>query len=195
MNIAAGPDGNVWFTETDGGSSLSDRPHHAHRHHHRVPPADGGSSPSASAGPDGNVWFTDTGRNAIGRVTPTASHGILRARRQLIYAQWGAPRGWMTTYDGDGRADVAVYRAATGEWFVLRSSDAELVYGSWGAPSSIALGDVPVPGDYDADGRADLAVYRQTSGQWFILNSSNGSPIIWQWGGPSLGDVPVAARY
>lgn len=78
---------------------------------------------------------------------------------------------------------------------MLRSSDAELVYGSWGAPSSIALGDVPVPGDYDADGRADLAVYRQTSGQWFILNSSNGSPIIWQWGGPSPGDVPVAARY
>ena len=98
-------------------------------------------------------------------------------------------------YDRDGRADVAVYRAATGEWFVLRSSHEELVYGSWGAPSSIALGDVPVPGDYDADGRADLAVYRQTSGQWFILNSSNGSPITWQWGGPSLGDVPVAARY
>src|SRR5262249_31590096 len=37
------------------------------------------------------------------------------------------PRGHRATdFDGDGRADVALYRGATGEWFVLRSSDGGL---------------------------------------------------------------------
>jgi hypothetical protein len=37
-------------------------------------------------------------------------------------------------YDGDGRADIGIYRFSTGEWFIRRSSDGGLVYVQWGAP-------------------------------------------------------------
>jgi hypothetical protein len=44
-------------------------------------------------------------------------------------------------YDGDGQADLAVYRGATGEWFVIHSSDGSLTTTSLGVP---ARGDVPL---------------------------------------------------
>jgi hypothetical protein len=48
-------------------------------------------------------------------------------------------------YDADGRTDVAVYRAFTGEWFIVRSSDGGLTALMWGEP---ARGDIPVPARY-----------------------------------------------
>ena len=95
-------------------------------------------------------------------------------------------------YDGDGRADLAVWRPGhpadpleQGVWYIIRSSDGAAVAQQWG---SSALADVPVPGDYDGDGRADLAVWRPRSGTWFILLSAGGSLAI-DFGAP--GDVPV----
>ena len=67
-------------------------------------------------------------------------------------------------YDGDGKADIAVYR--DGVWFIIRSSDGGVTATGWGG----ALADMPVPADYDGDGKADLAVYRD--GSWFIVRSS-----------------------
>ena len=71
--IAAGPDGNLWFT--DGGSTKAIG---------RITPAGKitlftmglgthGAPADITLGPDGNLWFTETGspNNAIGRVTPS----------------------------------------------------------------------------------------------------------------------------
>jgi len=94
-------------------------------------------------------------------------------------------------YDGDGRADVAVYRKTTGEWFIRRSTDGGLTYIPWGAVQT----DIPVPADYDGDGKADIAVYRTTTGEWFIRRSSDGGLTYQPWGAPSLGDIPIPADY
>ena len=69
-------------------------------------------------------------------------------------------------YDGDGKADQAVY--GNGGWFILRSSDGVGQAVGWGG----AAQDVPVAADYDGDGKADVAIYR--SGVWFIIRSSDG---------------------
>jgi hypothetical protein len=91
-------------------------------------------------------------------------------------------------YDGDGATDVAVYRNATGEWFVAYSSGG-LGYTGWGAPW---LGDIPVPGDYDGDSIADVAVYRRSTAGWFIRRAS-GDETWYSWGGGS--DLPVPGDY
>ena len=88
-------------------------------------------------------------------------------------------------YDGDGKADVAVYRDGT--WFIIRSSDGAQVSVGWGG----AAQDIPVPGDYDGDGKADLAVYRD--GVWFILRSSDGVQTAVGWGLPQ--DKPMPGDY
>jgi hypothetical protein len=81
-------------------------------------------------------------------------------------------------FTGDGKADLAVYRASSGTWSVVGGTSA-----TWGHP-----GDIPVPADYNGDGRVDFAVYRPSNGLWFV----QGAPFV-QWGLP--GDLPVPADY
>src|ERR1700752_5182731 len=84
-------------------------------------------------------------------------------------------------YDADGKADIAVYRSTTSEWFINRSSDGTLQYAAWGVPS---LGDIPVAADFDHDGKADIAVYRRSTGEWFVSRTSNHTMLRVSWGLP-----------
>jgi photosystem II stability/assembly factor-like uncharacterized protein len=96
------------------------------------------------------------------------------------------------SFDHDPRADFAIYRASTGQWFIGRSFDGGTTTAKFGDPS---LGDVPVPADYDCDGRRDLAFYRTATGEWHILQSSTGRVVVRPFGDPSLGDIPIPGRY
>jgi subtilisin-like proprotein convertase family protein len=93
-------------------------------------------------------------------------------------------------YDGDGLADVAIYRRSTGSWWSAHSLSGFIEHVPFGSASHLNLGDVPVPGDYDADGRADYAIYRSTTGEWFVYGSS-GAGSITPWGYPLTGDYPA----
>jgi streptogramin lyase len=65
--IAAGPDGNVWFTE-DGGNSIGRMTPAGVVTEFPLPTASSFPSDIAS-GPDGNLWFTEFNANQIGRIT------------------------------------------------------------------------------------------------------------------------------
>lgn len=87
-------------------------------------------------------------------------------------------------YDGDNKADIAVYRDGT--WYILQSSDGSVRIEKWGTAE-----DITVPADYDNDGTMELAVFRPSTGIWWIKKKSGFDAI--KWGSGS--DVPVPADY
>jgi hypothetical protein len=86
-------------------------------------------------------------------------------------------------WDGDGKADLAVYRSGStgGESnFYYRPSSqpaVDFVTVYWGT-----AGDVPVRGDFDGDGKLDAAVFRPSEGVWYIRQSSNSQLRVDYWG-------------
>ena len=94
-------------------------------------------------------------------------------------------------YDGDGLRDIAVFRATTNEFFVLRSSDGVVTSRRIGDP---ALNDQPVPADYDGDGKSDLAILRPSLRTWLVLGSATGALSVFPVSGPGA-LLPAQADY
>ena len=87
-------------------------------------------------------------------------------------------------FDGDGKADISVYRPDGGFWYLLESNK-----GFTGAQFGVST-DKLVPADYDGDGVTDLAVYR--AGIWYLQRSTAGFTGI-AFGAPD--DIPQPADF
>ncbi len=95
-----------------------------------------------------------------------------------------APNRTKFDYDGDGRADISVFRPNGGAWY-LQQSSAGFTGVNFGQN-----GDKIVPADYDGDGKTDLAVYR--NGVWYLNRSALDFTGI-QFGAAT--DIPLPADY
>ena len=70
--------------------------------------------------------------------------------------------------DGDGKADISIFRPLNGQWWWQSSLDNSVRAFQFGTSS-----DRPVPADFDGDGKTDVAIYRPSTGEWFVLRSSD----------------------
>lgn len=121
---------------------------------------------------------------------PTGSFGAewwwLKSSGGNAAVQFGASTDIIVPgdYTGDGKADVAFWRPANGNWFILRSDDFSFYAFPFGS-----LSDIPVPADYDGDAMVDSAVFRPASATWYI-NQTTGGTRIAQFG--AVGDSPIS---
>ena len=90
-------------------------------------------------------------------------------------------------YDGDGKTDLAVFRPASSQWWINRSSSGVAAF-QFGT-----AGDKPVPADYTGDGKTDVAIWRPSNGNWLILRSENASFYGFPFG--AAGDIPAPGDY
>ncbi len=88
-------------------------------------------------------------------------------------------------FDGDGKADQAVFRPQDGNWY-MNGSEAGYMAAQWGV-----AGDKLVSADYDGEGKTDTAIFRD--GVWWILKSDGSGYDTIGWGLPT--DDPVPADF
>jgi hypothetical protein len=171
----------------------------------RVYGADGAQLSAASAPVhDGGLSFVGISFNAgerISRVVIESGNAALSATNtdgvggvdivamdDFIYGEPRATEHHSSDFDGDGTADLAVFRPSAGDWFVFNSGS-----NTFNALHFGANGDLPVDGDVDGDSRNDFIVFRPSSGTWFVLRSSDGQFAATQFG--TNGDKPVMGDY
>jgi streptogramin lyase len=95
--IVAGPDGNLWFTETNG-DRIGKITTAGHVTEYQAGISRGSAPEEIVAGPDGNLWFTEGGADsAIGKIT-TAGH-VTEYRAGITHAS--GPIGIVAGRDGN----------------------------------------------------------------------------------------------
>jgi hypothetical protein len=141
--------------------------------------------------PNGAAYVTGTTSGDFQLITPgafdTTWNGADAEHPDDIFVLKvdGAAQNRTTPYDfdGDGKADVSVYRE--GVWHLQQSANGY---------TSVQFGlaaDKIAAADYDGDGKTDIAVFRD--GTWYVMQSANSQVSVSQFG--LTGDIPQTGDF
>ena len=126
----------------------------------------------------GNLFIADYGNNRVREVTPLVS---------TVTVIPSAASTGAGDYNGDGRADLALFDPTTATW-LIRNPDGTSHSVQFGSP-----GDTAAPGDYEGIGKSDLATYTSSTATWNIQETTGVVHI--QFGDPKFGDVAAPADF
>jgi len=101
-----------------------------------------------------NSWNTDWGESGYMRIRYTSA----RVACEVAYLVYESPHPAGGDYNGNGTADIAIFRPNSGLWSIRGVT--RVYFG--------ANNDLPAPGDYNGSGTTDIAVFRPSSGLWAI---------------------------
>ncbi len=88
-------------------------------------------------------------------------------------------------FDGDGRADIGVFRPGSSVWYQLLGPNYQFSAFNFGTS-----GDILAPADFDGDGKTDLGIFRPSTGTWWYAASSASNAFrAVQFG--QTGDIPL----
>jgi hypothetical protein len=127
------------------------------------------------------VWRSSTTTGQSFFYILNSSDGTVRVEQ---FGQGGIDNAIVTgDYDGDGRADPAVYRAVGGQnYYIYRGSlnnpNGNLTFVPWGFGFSVSTHN----GDFDGDGKRDFCVRLPGSGIFALLRSSDSGIEYVHWG-------------
>ena len=89
-------------------------------------------------------------------------------------------------FDGDGRADISVFRPTDRVWYLNQSTQ------GFSATQFGLSTDKITPADFDGDGKTDVAVFRPSTGVWWLNQSTSGLTAM-QFG--LNDDIPVPSAF
>lgn len=127
------------------------------------------TSPSQTG--NGTVTF-----NVLPNAGASGRSTTITASGQTITVNQAGTSGRRFDFDGDGKADLSVYRQSSGIWWVLNSGTAA----SYSAVQFGISTDVITPADFDGDRKTDFSIYR--TGIWYVFNSQTNTVRVESWG-------------
>jgi len=128
-------------------------------------------------------WWVSTSNGSSFTTTPWATTTTLASLSPLTD---NFPlTGWTTPivgdFTGNGMADIAMYNASLGQWWVSTSNGTSFTTTEWATPSSSAS-TMSFAGDFNDDGKTDIASVNLTTGELDVGVSNGSSFNFTAWG-------------
>ncbi|MEP6901188.1 MAG: FG-GAP-like repeat-containing protein [Actinomycetota bacterium] len=149
---------------------------------------DSGGAPNARIPSTGTFTLPESGTYTI--EASSSNSFEVGAYSLVLTGPTVAPSsGKLFDYDGDGKADLSVFRPSNATWYIQNSG----MVGSFNVQTFGLSSDSITPADFDGDGKTDIGVFRPSTGTWYSLNSATGTVSTVNFG--TTGDLPVPADF